>query len=143
MAPEKKLDTSKVLAAFITPDHDDDNRTLHAGMPAASRDKPTKANWPCACGPTCARCRHQQQASAKAQLTCFGAEPVSDTMYRWECAIRSSVVPGHVGAGALGQLLVLVRGLFHWATTVIIVGAMLLVTLVAPASYGDRRATPR
>jgi phosphonate transport system permease protein len=41
----------------------------------------------------------------------FGALPecagelVSYTVYRWECAIRSSVVLGFVGAGGLGQLL--------------------------------------
>jgi len=40
---------------------------------------------------------------------CYGALPeaaselVSYTMYRWECAIRGSVVMGFVGAGGLGQ----------------------------------------
>uniref|UniRef100_UPI0034D724C6 PhnE/PtxC family ABC transporter permease n=1 Tax=Enterobacter hormaechei TaxID=158836 RepID=UPI0034D724C6 len=33
-----------------------------------------------------------------AELTCY-------TVYRWECAIRSSVVLGFVGAGGLGQLM--------------------------------------
>lgn len=33
------------------------------------------------------------------------AELVSYTVYRWECAIRSSVVLGFVGAGGLGQLM--------------------------------------
>ena len=32
-----------------------------------------------------------------------GAELVSYTIYRWECAIRGSVVMGFVGAGGLGQ----------------------------------------
>ncbi|UGQ48023.1 PhnE/PtxC family ABC transporter permease [Massilia endophytica] len=32
-----------------------------------------------------------------------GSELVSYTMYRWECAIRGSVVMGFVGAGGLGQ----------------------------------------
>ncbi len=32
-----------------------------------------------------------------------GAELVSYTVYRWECAIRGSVVMGFVGAGGLGQ----------------------------------------
>ena len=31
------------------------------------------------------------------------AELVSYTIYRWECAIRGSVVMGFVGAGGLGQ----------------------------------------
>lgn len=33
------------------------------------------------------------------------AELISYTVYRWECAIRSSVVLGFVGAGGLGQQL--------------------------------------
>ncbi len=33
------------------------------------------------------------------------AELVSYTVYRWECAIRASVVLGFVGAGGLGQML--------------------------------------
>ena len=31
------------------------------------------------------------------------SELVSYTVYRWECAIRGSVVMGFVGAGGLGQ----------------------------------------
>ena len=32
-------------------------------------------------------------------------ELVSYTVYRWECAVRASVVMGFVGAGGLGQLM--------------------------------------
>ncbi|WP_374562305.1 PhnE/PtxC family ABC transporter permease [Ideonella sp.] len=45
------------------------------------------------------------------QAFCFGLLPqnagelVSYTVYRWECAIRSTVVLGFVGAGGLGQQL--------------------------------------
>ena len=45
------------------------------------------------------------------QAFCYGLLPqnagelVSYTIYRWECAIRSSVVLGYVGAGGLGQQL--------------------------------------
>ena len=45
------------------------------------------------------------------QAFCFGLLPqnagelLSYTVYRWECAIRSSVVLGFVGAGGLGQQL--------------------------------------
>lgn len=45
------------------------------------------------------------------QALCFGTLPpctqelASYTIYRWECAIRASVVLGFVGAGGLGQLL--------------------------------------
>lgn len=47
--------------------------------------------------------------SGRLAALCYGALPeaaaelVSYTMYRWECAIRGSVVMGFVGAGGLGQ----------------------------------------
>jgi phosphonate transport system permease protein len=43
------------------------------------------------------------QAFFYAVLPANAAELVSYTVYRWECAIRSSVVLGFVGAGGLGQ----------------------------------------
>ena len=43
------------------------------------------------------------QAFAYALLPASSAELASYTVYRWECAIRSSVVLGFVGAGGLGQ----------------------------------------
>jgi phosphonate transport system permease protein len=52
-----------------------------------------------------------RNGSGRLQALGFGALPecagelVSYTVYRWECAIRSSVVLGFVGAGGLGQLL--------------------------------------
>ncbi len=45
------------------------------------------------------------QAFAYALLPQSAAELSSYTVYRWECAIRSSVVLGFVGAGGLGQQL--------------------------------------
>ncbi len=45
------------------------------------------------------------QAFAYALLPANAAELASYTVYRWECAIRSSVVLGFVGAGGLGQQL--------------------------------------
>ncbi|MDP9045558.1 MAG: ABC transporter permease subunit [Pseudomonadota bacterium] len=45
------------------------------------------------------------QAFAYALLPHNALELTSYTVYRWECAIRSSVVLGFVGAGGLGQLL--------------------------------------
>jgi phosphonate transport system permease protein len=45
------------------------------------------------------------QAFAYALLPQNAAELCSYTVYRWECAVRSSVVLGFVGAGGLGQLL--------------------------------------
>ena len=45
------------------------------------------------------------QAFVYALLHSHAAELASYTVYRWECAIRSSVVLGFVGAGGLGQQL--------------------------------------
>ena len=45
------------------------------------------------------------QAFAYGLLPANAAELTSYTVYRWECAIRSSVVLGFVGAGGLGQQL--------------------------------------
>jgi phosphonate transport system permease protein len=45
------------------------------------------------------------QAFSYGLLPQNAAELTSYTVYRWECAIRSSVVLGFVGAGGLGQLL--------------------------------------
>jgi phosphonate transport system permease protein len=43
------------------------------------------------------------QAFFHSLLPTCAAELISYTVYRWECAIRSSVVLGFVGAGGLGQ----------------------------------------
>jgi phosphonate transport system permease protein len=45
------------------------------------------------------------QAFAYALLPQNAGELTSYTVYRWECAIRSSVVLGFVGAGGLGQMM--------------------------------------
>ena len=45
------------------------------------------------------------QAFFYALLPQTAAELTSYTVYRWECAIRSSAVLGFVGAGGLGQLM--------------------------------------
>ena len=52
-----------------------------------------------------------RSGAGRLQALLFGALPqcaaelVSYTVYRWECAIRASVVLGFVGAGGLGQML--------------------------------------
>jgi len=49
--------------------------------------------------------------SGRISALCYGLIPgaaqelVSYTVYRWECAVRASVVMGFVGAGGLGQLM--------------------------------------
>ena len=44
-------------------------------------------------------------ALAYALVPVAAQELVSYTVYRWECAVRASVVMGFVGAGGLGQLM--------------------------------------
>ena len=52
-----------------------------------------------------------EAGSGRIAALCYGLMPgaaqelVSYTVYRWECAVRASVVMGFVGAGGLGQLM--------------------------------------
>ncbi len=52
-----------------------------------------------------------EAGSGRLAALCYGLLPtaaqelVSYTVYRWECAVRASVVMGFVGAGGLGQLM--------------------------------------
>jgi phosphonate transport system permease protein len=73
------------------------------------------------------------------QALCYGtlpqcaAELVSYTLYRWECAVRSSVVLGFVGAGGLGQELDNATRMFAGGE----VSAILLV-FIALVALSDR-----
>lgn len=72
------------------------------------------------------------------------AELTGYTVYRWECAIRSPVVLGVVGAGGLGQLLAFHMGLVHMDKTCTVLGAVLiLVLLVDGLSHARRRSMTR
>ena len=81
------------------------------------------------------------------QALCYGllpqnaAELTSYTVYRWECAIRSSVVLGFVGAGGLGQQLDTSMKMFNGGevATMLLV-FMALVALADRVSAGLRRA---
>ena len=52
-----------------------------------------------------------EAGSGRISALCYGLLPgaaqelASYTVYRWECAVRASVVMGFVGAGGLGQLM--------------------------------------
>nr|WP_235835293.1 ABC transporter permease subunit [Albitalea terrae] len=80
-----------------------------------------------------------RNGGGRLQALLFGALPqcgmelVSYTVYRWECAIRSSVVLGFVGAGGLGQRLDSATKMFAGAE----VGAVLLV-FIALVGLSDR-----
>ena len=66
------------------------------------------------------------QAFAYGLLPTNAAELTSYTVYRWECAIRSSVVLGFVGAGGLGQQLDNSMKMFEGGE----VATMLLLSLI-------------
>jgi len=73
-----------------------------------------------------------QAGSGRLAAFCYGilpnvaAELLSYTVYRWECAIRASVVMGFVGAGGLGQQIDLSLRMFAGGE----VASMLLTFLV-------------
>ncbi len=60
-------------------------------------------------------------------------ELVSYTVYRWECAIRASVVMGFVGAGGLGQLMDQAMKLLNGGEAATILLVFLLLVLLADA----------
>ena len=69
------------------------------------------------------------------------AELTSYTVYRWECAIRSSVVLGFVGAGGLGQQMDNSMKMFNGGEVLTMLAVfMLLVALADRVSAGLRKA---
>ena len=73
------------------------------------------------------------QAFAYGLLPQNAAELTSYTVYRWECAIRSSVVLGFVGAGGLGQQLDNSTKMFAGGEV-----ATMLLVFVALVALADR-----
>jgi len=73
------------------------------------------------------------QGFAHGLLPTSAAELTSYTVYRWECAVRSSVVLGFVGAGGLGQQLDSAMKMFNGGE----VASMLLV-FMALVALADR-----
>jgi len=80
-----------------------------------------------------------QSGSGRLAAFCYGilpnvaAELVSYTVYRWECAIRASVVMGFVGAGGLGQQMDLSLRMFAGGEV-----ASLLLTFLALVLFADQ-----
>ena len=60
-----------------------------------------------------------------------GGEVLSYSVYRWECAIRASVVMGFVGAGGLGQQIDLSLRMFAGAEVASMLLTFLLLVLLA------------
>jgi ABC-type nitrate/sulfonate/bicarbonate transport system permease component len=85
--------------------------------------------------PACNALLHNGSGRLKALL--YGALPesaaelMSYTIYRWECAIRGSVVMGFVGAGGLGQRMD--ESMKMMAGNELATMLMVFVLLVAPA----------
>ena len=73
------------------------------------------------------------QAFVYGLLPSHAAELASYTVYRWECAIRSSVVLGFVGAGGLGQQLDNSMKMFNGGEV-----ATLLLVFIALVALADR-----
>jgi phosphonate transport system permease protein len=76
------------------------------------------------------------QAFFYAVLPNNAAELTSYTVYRWECAIRSSVVLGFVGAGGLGQQLDTSMKMFAGGEV-----ATMLLVFIALVALADRTST--
>jgi phosphonate transport system permease protein len=73
-------------------------------------------------------------------LPVAASELVSYTVYRWECAVRASVVMGFVGAGGLGQLMdQSMKMLNGGEASSILVTFLLLVLLADAVSLGLRK----
>ncbi|MDP2005667.1 MAG: ABC transporter permease [Rubrivivax sp.] len=88
-----------------------------------------------------------RNGSSRLQAFFFGllpqnaAELTSYTVYRWECAIRSSVVLGFVGAGGLGQEMDNSMKMFHGGEVFTMLAVfVLLVALADRVSAGLRRS---
>ncbi|MCB1900883.1 MAG: phosphonate ABC transporter permease, partial [Rhodocyclaceae bacterium] len=60
-------------------------------------------------------------------------ELVSYTVYRWECAVRASVVMGFVGAGGLGQLMDQSMKMLNGGEAATILATFLVLVLGADA----------
>jgi len=84
-----------------------------------------------------------RNGSGRLQAFLFGvlptnaAELTSYTVYRWECAIRSSAVLGFVGAGGLGQQLITSLKMFNGAEVSTIL--LVFVALVWLADWVSER----
>jgi phosphonate transport system permease protein len=89
----------------------------------------------------------QASGAGRVSVIAYGMVPaalpalVSYTLYRWECAIRTSAVLGFVGAGGLGQQIELSLRMFNFrevATLLIILWLFVMAVEAASASVRRR-----
>ena len=52
------------------------------------------------------------------------------TLYQWECNIRSATILGFVGAGGIGQQILISMNLFDYPKVATLVGATIVVVLL-------------
>ncbi|MBA3623469.1 MAG: ABC transporter permease [Methylibium sp.] len=80
-----------------------------------------------------------EAGSGRLQALCYGLVPgaaqelASYTVYRWECAVRASVIMGFVGAGGLGQLMDQSMKMLNGGEASTILLTFLLLVLLADA----------
>ena len=80
-----------------------------------------------------------EAGSGRLAALCYGLLPgaaqelASYTVYRWECAVRASVVMGFVGAGGLGQLMDQSMKMLNGGEASTILVTFLLLVLLADA----------
>ena len=55
---------------------------------------------------------------------------ISLTLYQWECNIRSATILGFVGAGGIGQQILISMNLFDYSKVATLVGATIIVVLL-------------
>jgi phosphonate transport system permease protein len=88
----------------------------------------------------------QSTGASRLQLVCYGWLPqalpniLGYTLYRWECALRASVLMGFVGAGGIGQAIELSMRMFdyHEAVSLILL-IFLLSAMVERLGEAARR----
>jgi phosphonate transport system permease protein len=89
----------------------------------------------------------QASGAGRVSVIAYGMVPaalpalVSYTLYRWECAIRTSAVLGFVGAGGIGQQIELSLRMFNFrelATLLIMLWLFVIVVEAASASVRRR-----
>ena len=89
-----------------------------------------------------------EAGSGRIAALCYGLLPgaaqelASYTVYRWECAVRASVVMGFVGAGGLGQLMDQSMKMLNGGEASTILVTFLLLVLLADALSAALRRVP-
>ncbi len=82
----------------------------------------------------------RSQAFLYAALPSCLPEMVSYTVFRWECAIRSSVILGFVGAGGLGQQMDLSMRMLAGGQVITMLAAFVALVWIADVSSRQLRA---